>query len=138
MKGYDSNPDAANGRLTNVPVNAAYNNLIQGDNFNANNYTGNANDFADGVAMIGRNFGSGTRANELLIAAVYPIRGTIVQYAFGTGASLYPSTAPGTLTFGTTSAGVALAAPYAAGQNLYNIGNDGFDSGKGCAPNLAG
>ncbi len=122
MKGYDSSPDAANGRLTNVPVNTAYNNLLQGDNLNACNYTGNTNDISDGVAMVGRNFGSGTRANELLTAALYPIRGTVKQYAFGTGAQLYPSGTPGVLTF---------SGSYASGQTLTYIGDDGFDSGKG-------
>jgi len=122
MKGYDSAPDAASGRLTNVPVNAAYNNLVLGDNFNANNYTGNTADVSDGVAMVGRNFGSGTRANELLNGALYPIRGTVIQYAFGSAAQCYPAATPGVLTF---------SGSYAANQNLFNVGNDGFDSGKG-------
>jgi len=126
-KGYDSAPDAANARLTNVPVNAIYNNLIQGDNLNACNYTGNTNDIADGVAVIGRNFGSGTRANTLLSGALYPIRQTVVQYAFGTGATLYPNATPGTLTF---------AGSYLAGQSLYNVGNDGFDGGSSVAKTL--
>ena len=56
VKGYDSAPDAASGRLTNVPVNAAYNNLIIGDAYNASNYTGNTADASDGVVMVGRNF----------------------------------------------------------------------------------
>lgn len=122
MKGYDSHPDAASSRLVNVPVNAIYQNLIQGDNLNACNYTGNTNDVTDGVAVVGRNFGSGTRANTFLSGALYPIRGTVSQYAFGSGAQLYPVATPGTLTF---------SGSYAAGQNLFDVGNDGFDSGKG-------
>ncbi len=122
MKGYDSAPDAASSRLVNVPVNAIYQNLIQGDNLNACNYTGNAADVLDGVAVVGRNFGSGTRANTFLSGALFPIRGTVSQYAFGTGAQLYPVGTPGTLTF---------SGSYAKGQNLFAVGNDGFDSGKG-------
>ena len=124
MKGYDSAPDAASGRLTNVPVNAFYNNLVLGDNLNACNYTGNAADTADGVAVVGRNFGSGTRANTLLNGALYPIRGTVIQYAHGTGAQLYPSATPGVLTFSGNY-------NYVSSANLFNVGNDGFDSGKG-------
>jgi len=137
VKAYDSAPDAANGRLTNVPVNAVYNNLIQGASFNANNYTGNAADVSDGVAIVGRNFGSGTRANFLLNGALFPIRGNVTQFAFGTGNTLYPTTAPGVLTFGTTAAGVSLgAAAYNAGQNLYSVANDGFDGGSSVAKTL--
>jgi len=117
-KGYSSSPDTAWSDFHNVTTAAFNQNLSAGDLYNANNYTGVAADSSDGVAIVGRNLGSGTRVNTLLNAQ-YGVTTPIKQEAFG---SSYPSGTPGVLTFTSGS--------YAAGQTLVSYGNDGFDGGS--------
>ena len=127
MKGYSSAPCAAWSNIVNVTTAVANQNLIVGDLYNACNYSGISTDTNFGVAIVGRNLGSGTRADCLLNMQV-GINTPVQQYAWGANASLYPPSAPGTLTFNTNnSSGQA----YASGQNLTSIYNDGFDSGAG-------
>jgi hypothetical protein len=133
MKAYDSTAgaDAFYGRLVSVTAAAVNQNLVAGFAYDLNNYTGNPADVTVGTAIIGRNLGSGTRANFLLNAAEYGLNVAVNQYAYGaTYNNLYPASAVGTLTFGVTPAGTTpIAAPYGAGQTLQAVGNDGFDSG---------
>ena len=132
MKGYSSAPCAAWSNIVNVTTAAANQNLIVGDLYNACNYSGISTDTNFGVAIVGRNLGSGTRANCLLNMQV-GINTPIQQYAWGANASLYPPSAPGTLTFNTNnSSGQA----YASGQNLTSVYNDGFDGGGGVQSSL--
>jgi hypothetical protein len=116
MKGYQSAPDAAYTDLVNVTTAELNQNLSAGDLYNANNYTGVAADSSDGVAIVGRNLGSGTRANSLL-AFNYGINTAVDQFAFNV-----TYTAAGVLTFN-GSYGPA------ANNVLWETVNDGFDSG---------
>jgi len=120
-KGYEASPDTAWSDFHNVTTAAFNQNLSAGDIYNANNYTGVAADASDGVAIVGRNLGSGTRVNTLLNAQ-YGISTPVKQQAFD---SSYPSGTPGVLTFGGN---------YNSGQGIQaagdNFGNDGFDSGS--------
>jgi hypothetical protein len=122
MKGYEKTPDQAWTDLVNVTTGEANENLTAGDNYNADNYTGVAADAADGVAICGRNKGSGTRANALLNLQ-YGINTPVDQFAFDAD---YPTATPGVLTFGDTATG---GPDFAAGQGLVEVYNDGFDSG---------
>ncbi len=122
MKGYEATPDQAWNDLVNVTTGEANQNLTVGDNYNADNYTGVAADAADGVAICGRNKGSGTRANALLNLQ-YGINSTVTQYAYDAD---YPTATPGVLTFGDTATG---GPNFAAGQPLVDVLNDGYDSG---------
>jgi hypothetical protein len=119
-KGYEASPDTAWSHFHNVTTAAFNQNLSSGDIYNANNYTGVAADASDGVAIVGRNLGSGTRVNTLLNAQ-YGITTPVKQQAFY---SSYPSGTPGVLTFnGTyTSPGNGVAPT--------SYGNDGFDGGS--------
>ena len=67
--------------LVNVTTGEINQNLTVGDNYNADNYTGVAADAADGVAIDGRNKGSGTRANALLNFQ-YGINTPVTQYSY--------------------------------------------------------
>ena len=132
MKGYSSAPCSAWSNLVNVTTAAANQNLIVGDLYNACNYTGIANDTNWGVAVIGRNIGSGTKAAMALNMQI-GINTPVQQYAWGTPAALYPPSAPGLLTFNTNnSSGQA----YASGQSLSSVYNDGFDSGGAVATSM--
>ena len=117
LKGYNSSPDSSWTDLKNVSTGNVNGNLAAGTLFQAYSYTGNPAD-TDGVAIVGRNFGSGTRVNTLLNMQ-YGLTTGVKQYAFGTS---YPTGTPGVLTFGGS---------YASGQSLFACGNDGFDSGSG-------
>jgi len=86
--------------------------------------TGNTNDL-DSVYMIGRNIGSGTHVNTMLVTQ-HGVRGTCVQFAPANCG--YTN---GTLTIGNTSVTLESAG------GLVNIGNDGFDSGSGVAGTLS-
>ena len=86
--------------------------------------TGNTND-QDDVYMIGRNIGSGTHVNTMLVTQ-HGVRGTVDQYAPANCG--YTN---GTLSIGNTSVTLASAG------GLVNIGNDGFDSGSGVAGTLS-
>ena len=122
MKGYQASPDQAWNDLVNVTTGEANQNLLDGDSYNADNYTGNAADVSDGVAICGRNFGSGTRANAL-VNLQYGVFTPVSQYAYDAD---YPTATPGVLTFGDAATG---GPNFAAGQALVSVGNDGFDSG---------
>jgi len=120
LKGYNSNPtgsDQAWADFHNVTTAAFNQNLSAGDLYNANNYTGVAADASEGVAIVGRNLGSGTRVNTLL-SAQYGITTPVKQQGFD---STYPSGTPGVLTFGKN---------YSSGQVIQSYGNDGFDGGS--------
>jgi len=126
MKGYEATPDSTWSNLVNVTTATINQNLAAGDLYNANNYTGILSDTNDGVAIIGRNLGSGTRADTLLNMQ-FGLNSPVQQFAYGALTALYPSSAPGTLTF---------AGSYAANQTLQDIANDGFDSGSGVQKTL--
>jgi hypothetical protein len=117
-KGYQATPCPAWNHLINVTTAALNQNFSAGDNFTANGYTGVATDSTNYVGIVGRNKGSGTRANTLLNAASYGLNTAVNQVAYDAS---YPGSTPGTLTFG----GV-----YTAGQNIFYCGNDGFDGGS--------
>ena len=127
MKGYEQTPDPAWNDVVNVTSDAV-NLIIQNGNLNqgASILTGVAADSSDGIAIIGRNFGSGTRVNTLLNAAGLIPTTTVDQWTFsGNGTTslslLYPAATPGVLTFpGNVN----------SGQKMVDIGNDGYDSGK--------
>jgi len=119
MKGYEASPDAPYNDLNNVTTAELNQAFADGFLLNANLFTGVPADAADGVAIIGRNLGSGTRVNCLLNAAQYGVTVAIQQYAYGTPAQLYPSATPGTLSFDGSYANATLSP----------VGNDGFDSG---------
>jgi hypothetical protein len=131
LKGYDSAPDQAYNDLNNVTTPELYQAFANGDALNANLFTGVPADSSDGIAIFGRNFGSGTRINTLLNAAQSSIAANVSyqQFAYGTGAALYPAATPGTLTVD--------AALNLNGQGaLYGVGNDGFDSGGNVATEM--
>jgi len=133
MKGYQKTPDSTWNNLGNLTTAQANVIIANGDSINASFATGVAADNVDGVAFIGRNFGSGTRVNFCNNCAGISYLASIDQWAFsgivGSTAltALYPSATPGTLTFNGNTA---------AGQPLVDIGNDGFDSGSGVAKML--
>jgi hypothetical protein len=129
MKGYQATPDATYSNLVNVTTAQANQNLLTGDLYNANNYTGVASDAAEGVAIDGRNFGSGTRAN-CLVNLQYGIHTPVNQYSFGAD---YPTATPGVLTFGDPANGGPNFGP---NQTLVSIGNDGYDGGGGVGESL--
>jgi hypothetical protein len=123
-KGYNSTPTspAAWAHLTNVTASAINQNLSVGDLYDANHYTGIIGDTNYGVAIVGRNLGSGTRANFLLNAAQYGLNTPVIQQGFDC-----TYTTAGVLTFN----GV-----YTSGQTMQYYGNDGFDSGGNVAKEL--
>jgi len=123
MKGYQANPDATWSNVVNVTTAQANQNFSSGYFYNANNYTGVASDASEGVAIDGRNKGSGTRAN-VLVNLQYGVNSTVNQYSYG---AFYPSTNAGVLTFN----GV-----YTPGQTLVPVGNDGYDGGSSVATSL--
>lgn len=128
MKGYElaANVDQAYNDLVNVTTPELNQALANGFLLDANIFTGVAADASDGVAVFGRNFGSGTRANEFLNSSQTSLAPnvSVQQYAYGTPANLYPAGAnAGILQFGTANYD---------GEGLLNpVGNDGFDSGSG-------
>ena len=121
MKGYESAPDATYGRVSNVPQPALAQAAISGETLNAYYLTGNLADGVDGIGIIGRNLGSGTKANFMLTGALLPINNPVSQVALNSG---YPAGNPGVLTFNGPygPAGAVVDSP---------VGNDGFDSGSG-------
>lgn len=126
MKGYEKTPDATWNNLQNISTPQANVIALNGDLINASFATGVASDNTEGVAFIGRNFGSGTRVNFCDNCAQISVLAKVDQWAFsGTAGStaltaLYPAATPGTLTFNGNCA---------SGQPLVDIGDDGFDSG---------
>jgi hypothetical protein len=126
MKGYEASPDAPWNDMANVTTAELNPSLADGYIVNANLFTGVASDASDGVAIIGRNLGSGTRVDMLLNAAQYGVTTPIQQYAYGANTLLYPSATPGTLTFAGTY----------GNQAITPVGNDGFDSGSAVQKSL--
>ena len=120
MKGYEKTPDPTWTNVVNVAT-SVFNTFVAGAN-TGNFFTGNTNDVTEGIFIVGRNKGSGTRVNALLNAAQYPVNNSVDQYGYAS----YP-TGSGTLTF---------SGSYAAGQSLFEAGNDGFDSGGGVQSTL--
>jgi hypothetical protein len=118
MKGYESTTDAAWNDTVNITT-AQINQLI-GAPQPANFVTGVSTDSGDAVAIVGRNLGSGTRANALLNYQ-YGINVPVDQYAYRVSYS-----SAGVLTQDTTS-----YLPDANG--LVEVFNDGFDSGGNVA-----
>ena len=126
MKGYQATPDQAWTDLTNITLQEGNIVLANGDIEDASVITGIPADQSDGVAFIGRNFGSGTRVNLENNALQTPILAKVDQWTYdGNGSGnlnlLYPAGTPGTLTWPGNAA---------SGQQLVDIGDDGYDSGK--------
>lgn len=121
MKGYEATPDSGWNGVVDITTGELNQNLA--GPINANFYTGNAVDATNSVIIIGRNKGSGTRVNALLNFQ-YPVTQPVDQWAYD---AIYPSSAPGVLTFGGS---------YAAGQGIVEVGNDGYDSGGSVATGL--
>lgn len=118
VKGPNSSPDQSWIDLTNV-TDWQMNNNLSGPQV-ASYFTGNSNDL-DTVYMIGRNIGSGTHVNTMLVTQ-HGVRGHVDQFAPANCG--YTN---GTLSIGNTSVTLAAAG------GLVDIGNDGFDSGGGVA-----
>jgi hypothetical protein len=114
VKCYDSNPSATWNHIVNITT--AMGNQLLGGPQNGQYLTGVATD-QDAVVMVGRNYGSGTRAN-CLINLQYPVATTVDQFAWG------GSYNGGDLVFSGT---------YGSGQTLFESLNDGFDSGGNVA-----
>lgn len=128
-----SNSDTVWQHVQNITTPEANICLQNGDIINASVVTGVAADSSKGIAICGRNKGSGTRANCFLNSGDLGIGSAVQQFGYGTLANLYPSGTPGTLTFGN---GLSGAAQYGSGQALQNVGNDGYDSGSGVQKTL--
>lgn len=131
VKGYEKTPDAAYGRVNNITTAAFNQALAEGNVLNAYFITGNTNDSTDGIDIVGRNEGSGTRVNTLLNAGQYGVGTSVNQYAFNSG---YPSTSgnQGVLTFGAINGTASTyTSPYSQTVVEVAVGNDGFDSGGG-------
>ena len=126
MKGFESAPDATYGRVTNVPQPALAAALIAGESLNAYYLTGNSADSADGIGIIGRNLGSGTKVNTMLNAALLPVSQLVSQTTLN---GTYPASTPGTLTFNNV-----YGPPASVSDNP--VGNDGYDSGGSVQKNL--
>jgi hypothetical protein len=120
MKGYEATPDSTWSNVVNVTSSEAYTTLAGPTP--ANYWTGVAADSAEPVVIVGRNKGSGTRVNTFLNVG-YSLSASVDQYGYG----YYPSATPGVLTF---------TGSYAAGQSLFEFGNDGFDSGSSVQKSL--
>jgi len=127
MKGFESAPDATYGRVTNLPQPALAAALVTGEPLNAYYLTGNAADVADGVGIIGRNLGSGTKVNTMLNAALLPVNQGVLQTTLN---GTYPAATPGTLTFS------GVFGPPGAAVVDHPVGNDGYDSGSGVQKNM--
>lgn len=125
MKGYTSVGNSTWTNIVNITPTTASGALTVGELYGAWNFTGVTNDIANDVtvAVVGRNLGSGTRADVFLNAGV-GLFSPVLQYAWGNPTNLYPASAPGVLTFGTNN-----STAYAAGQTLTCVYNDGFDGG---------
>ncbi len=121
MKGFEKVPDTTYGNVVNITT-AQINQLI-GAPQPANFVTGVAADNTESVAIVGRNLGSGTRANALLNYQ-YGINNPVDQFAYNVS-----YTGSGLLTQNTAS-----YVPDANG--LVEVFNDGFDSGGNVAKEL--
>jgi hypothetical protein len=121
MKGFEKTTDATWTNVVNITT-AQINQLI-GAPQPANFVTGVASDNAEAVAVVGRNLGSGTRANGLLNYQ-YGINTPVDQFAYNVS-----YTGAGLLTQNTAS-----YVPDANG--LVEVFNDGFDSGGNVAKEL--
>lgn len=120
MKGYEKTPDAAWNNTVNITT-AQINQLI-GAPQPASFLTGVAADSNDQAAIVGRNLGSGTRANAMLNFQ-YGINSTVDQFAYNVS-----YTGSGLLTQNT--------ATYLPVGGIAEVFNDGFDSGGNVAKEL--
>jgi hypothetical protein len=115
MKGYEATPDQSWSDLNNVTT--AQLAINSSGAVTANYYTGNAAD-ADAVVIVGRNLGSGTKANFALNGCNFAtVNSPVDQFAYDC-----TYTAAGVLTKGSN---------YGAGLPIQEVFNDGFDSGSG-------
>ena len=119
MKCYQSTHSDAYNNINNVTT--AQMNQLLGGALKANIVTGVSTDNDEYIGVVGRNFGSGTRANTFLNFQ-YGLTTPVHQYVYGASLSaVYPPTPqPGVLTF---------TGSYAANQGMLDIADDGFDSG---------
>jgi hypothetical protein len=120
MKGYEKTPTAPWTDTVNITT-AQINQLI-GAPQPANFVTGVAADSSESVAIVGRNLGSGTRANALLNFQ-YGINTAVDQWAYNVS-----YTGAGVLTQNT--------ATYSPVGGIVEVFNDGFDSGGNVAKEL--
>lgn len=132
VKGYEKTPDGPYTRVSNITT-ATFNQcLVDGNAINAYFLTGNTNDTTDGIDIVGRNEGSGTRVNGLLNAAQYGIAVGVNQYALNSGYPSSPASAQGVLTFGAQNGtATTYTSPYSQAVVELAVGNDGYDSGGG-------
>jgi hypothetical protein len=117
IKSYDSSPDASYTDLTNVSDDQVNINLGTEDQ-SAAFYTGRSAD-NDGVYIVGRNDGSGTRVNQLLddqLGASFGVDQVAAADATYSGT-------PTTLTFGTIQ-------PLTSAGGIQDVADDGFDGGQ--------
>jgi hypothetical protein len=120
MKGKN-NGQANWAHLSNITI-PQMNVLLSGGKQDLSFFTGNGGDFGTPVVAFGRNKGSGTRVNTL-IQALYGVGKAVQQYAVS------PTYNSGVLVTAASSTPINDGA-------IVNIGNDGYDSGKGVAQTL--
>ncbi|HZR16496.1 MAG TPA: hypothetical protein VFE51_04150 [Verrucomicrobiae bacterium] len=120
MKGKNSG-QANWAHLSNVTI-PQINVLLSGGKQDLSFFTGNGADFGSPIVAVGRNKGSGTRVN------------TLVQALYGVGKAVQQYAVTPTYTAGVLNTAVSTT-PINDGA-IVNIGNDGFDSGKGVAQTL--
>jgi hypothetical protein len=135
MKGFNSAPDSSWTHLNNVASSQLVTAL--GSTVGANFITGNSAD-TDPVGIVGRNAGSGTRANFLL-DCFFPLNSAVSQVAVNSaynasGVLVYAIT-PVASPFGAPQVAAAVAASYptVAASGVTGFGDDGFESGSGVA-----
>lgn len=137
MKGFQTGSDPVYARVSNVTTAALNQALTDGNLLNAFFFTGNTNDLTEGVDIIGRNEGSGTRVNTLLNAASYGVGTSVNQYALNSGYPSTPAAAQGVLTFGAINGTASTyASPFSQAVVEVAVGNDGFDSGGGVGSDM--
>jgi hypothetical protein len=121
MKGYEATPDAAWNNCNNVTLPQM--NVVIGTSVPAGFITGSSADSAnDSAVVVGRNYGSGTRANVLL-TLLYGVTKPVDQFVYQSGYPSSPASSQGILTFnGTFTVDTA---------GVTEVANDGFDSGSG-------
>jgi hypothetical protein len=118
MKGTN-NGQANYSHLTNLSI-PQLNVLLSAGELDLSFFTGISDDFGTTIKLTGRNFGSGTRVNEL-IEALYGTGKAVSQFAanptYAANGSLNKAGTVNNLT----------------SAQVVNIGNDGYDSGGGTA-----
>jgi hypothetical protein len=120
MKGKN-NGQANWAHMSNITI-PQMNVLLSGGKQDLSFFTGNGSDFGSPIVAVGRNKGSGTRVNTL-VESLYGVGKAVQQYAVS------PTYSAGVLVTAVSTTPINDAA-------VVNIGNDGFDSGKGVAQTL--